>query len=247
MKRKTWDINEFNKINLPTYIGSLSTDLQKEFSDYKGIRVLDLPVHMPNQGIRVPATLPQIFSKIIHCIIAHEQQRYGDAYDHYVYVTIDQKYVEAGKTGRRAGAHSDAYIERDNRQIDITESCGDVIENEVGEVSHTYVVYDRTPTEFFRAKFPLKKVDCESSLKTFDEIAEQAEVVTYPSYHILKMDPYVVHRSAVAKESGYRTFMKVSVSRKRYAREGNTRNPLFHYDQKWKFKGRDEDNRNHPW
>ena len=202
---------------------------------------------MPEQGIRVPNYLPSVFQKIIQCVIDHEECWYGDSTDHYVYVTIDQKYVEAGKTGRRAGAHSDAYIERDNRQIDITEDSGDVIENEIGEVSHTYVVYDRIPTEFFKARFPLGKVDCESSLKTFDEIANNAEVVTFPKYHILKMDPYVVHRSAVCEQSGYRTFMKVSVSRKRYAREGNTYNDLFHYDEHWNFKNREQENRNHPW
>jgi hypothetical protein len=91
------------------------------------------------------------------------------------------------------------------------------------------------------------EVDCESSLKTFDEIANSSEVVTYPSYHILKLDPYVVHRSAVCKESGYRTFMKVSVSRKRYARDGNTYNNLFFYDDQWAFKKRYTEDRNHPW
>ena len=247
MKRKVWDINEFDKVNLPRYIGSLSDSLQKEFSDHKGIRVLDLPVHMPDQGTRIPEYLPSVFHKIIQGVIDHEERWYSDSNEHYVYVTIDQKYVEAGKTGRRAGAHSDAYIERDNRQIDITESSADIIEKEMGEVSHTYVIYDRCPTEFFNARFPLKEVDCTSSLKTFDEIANESEVVTFPSYHILKMDPYIVHRSAICKESGYRTFMKVSVSRKRYAREGNTRNDLFFYDEGWDFKDRDSYTRNHPW
>lgn len=41
-----------------------------------------------------------------------------------------------------------------------------------------------------------------------------------------------------------RTFMKVSISNKKYAREGNTINPLFDYN--WTMKPRD-DKRNHPW
>ncbi|ASV44401.1 hypothetical protein PBI_SCTP2_386 [Salicola phage SCTP-2] len=243
MNRKLWDVNEFNKINLPEIVGEVEN--KTEFDTHRGTRVLDMPVKMIGTDVRIPDFVHESFSEIVHKAIAHEQSKYGDISDHYVYITIDQKYVYEGKTGRRPGAHSDGYIERDNRQIDITEDSYDVVSQEEGEVSHTYIVTNKFPTEFFAVPFPLDNTDCESSLKTFDEIADNAYPIKYPLYTILKLDPYVVHRSSIADEDSYRTFMKVSISKKQYRRKGNTINPLFNYD--WTMKERENNSRNHPW
>lgn len=243
MNRETWDVERFNEVNLPEVLGAILNKEQFSNQD-EPIRVLDLPVFMPGQGMRIPEYLPDPFRSIIMQVFFHERLEYDD-FSHYIYVTIDQKFVEAGKTGRRAGAHSDAYIERNNKQIDVTEDSYDEISNEEGEISHTYIAYDCLPTEFFNAKFPLRDTSCEGSLKTFDEIAEGSEVITFPPHAILKMTPYVVHRAAISLQSQHRTFMKVSVSRKKYARKGNTHNHLFDYN--WELTDRDSQSRNHPW
>jgi hypothetical protein len=239
-KRKIWNIEEFNKVNLPELInGSVNKTL---FSTNNNIRVLDLPLCMPNQGWKIPLYLNQ-FKDIINIIFNHEKQ-YGLT-DYYVYITVDQKIVQKGNTGRRAGAHSDAYIERDNKQIDVISENIDVIEKETDEVSHTYIITDILPTEFFNARFPLKRTDCESSMKTFNDIAEQSDIITYPKYAILKLDPYVIHRAAISDVTQQRTFVKVSFSKKKYSRSGNTVNPEFDYD--WAIKERNKNIRNHPW
>ena len=67
----------------------------------------------------------------------------------------------------------------------------------------------------------------------------------YPIHTLLRLDPYVVHRASVAETDTYRTFVKVSVSNKKYARMGNTHNDLFDYD--WTMKERNNNERNHPW
>lgn len=243
-KRETWDVKKFDEVNLPEVV--FEVDNKEEFSSQeKGrVRVLDLPIMMPAQGIRIPNDIPKVFADIAKKVLEKENEVFGDIDEMYAYITIDQKTVEKGKTGRRAGAHSDAYIERDNRQIDITEDSYDVVSKEVGYATNTYIVSDCLPTEFFIAKFPLRDVSCDESLKTFDEIAENSEVITYPSYNVLKLTPYVVHRAAMCHKRTIRTFMKVSISNKKYAREGNTINPLFDYN--WTMEPRD-DKRNHPW
>lgn len=241
MPRKQWDIAEFNKVNLPDIVGEVQPDA---FPIFRGVRCLDMPLYMPKQGWKIPQEIAD-FTPIVDMIRAHES-RYGDfEADHYVYITIDQKTVAAGKTRRRSGAHSDAYIETHNAQLDITLENADYIAKQAGEVSHTYIVYDCLPTEFFKAKFPLVKTDCTSSLQTFDAIAEKSVVVTYPPYTVLKLDPYVVHRCSVCEKATERTFVKVSISRKKYARQGNTINPLFQYN--WLMTKRSPHERNHPW
>lgn len=241
MKRELWNIANFDRVNLPEVIGKLT--IPSLFSKQRGIRVLDMPIHMPGQGWKIPEQLQYFLEPI--SMAARKEQEYGDLDQHYVYVTVDQKEVVAGKTGRRAGAHSDAYIEEQNSQIDITHENADVIAQETGEVSHTYVLYDCLPTEFFDARFPLHDTSCAGSLKTFDEIAEQSDVVTYPIHTLLRLSPFVVHRCAVCNETQPRTFMKISVSKKRYARKGNTINALFDYD--WEMTARSTSERNHPW
>lgn len=240
MKRKLWSIDQFNAINLPEVVGPVSS----RFGTPNDIRVLDMPIFIPDQGWGIPSILHQ-FVEAIQIAFVHEQQYGRFLLDHYVYITVDQKMVKKGNTGRRAGAHSDAYIERNGGQIDITEDSASEISNEDGEVSHTYILYDTLPTEFFDAHFPLVEDDCQSSLKTFDSIANTSKVVTYPNNTLLKLDPYVVHRSAVSEVDTYRTFVKISISRKQYARKGNTINDVFDYD--WKFGERSVDKRNHPW
>lgn len=240
LNRKIWNIHEFNKVNLPELI---KADFDKAaFSKNNKIRVLDLPLYMPNQGWKIPDYLNQ-FKEVIEIIVSNEE-KYG-LEDYYVYITVDQKVVQKGVTGRRAGAHSDAYIEVDKKQIDIIAENLEAIEKEFGDVSHTYIVADLLPTEFFNNRFPLKNYDCEYSMKTFNEIADNAEVITYPNYSVLRLDPYVVHRSAVSDVTQERTFVKVSFSKKKYSREGNTINTEFDYN--WTIKSRDKDVRNHPW
>lgn len=239
--RRPWNVQLFNQVNLPEVIGTVNAD---SFSEQNNIRVLDMPIYMPGQGWAIPGEITQFLETIRLAVMS--ERRYGHfEKDHYVYITVDQKVVREGKTSRRAGAHSDAYIEFANQQIDITDKHADVVAQEHGEVSHTYIIYDSVPTEFFNAPFPLVDSSDAGSLKTFDEIAATAPIVTYPTHTLLRLDPYVVHRCAVVPKDHYRTFVKVSISKKKYARQGNTINPEFKYD--WTMGVRSPSERNTPW
>lgn len=140
MKRKIWDINEFNKINLPEIVG---------FVDPKSIpfnktRILDMPIYMPDQGWSIPSKIVPFLDIILQSISFEKKYGY---FDHYVYITIDQKQVLKGNTGRRAGAHSDAYLEHTNQQYDITTENVNIIKDCGVETSHTYIWASSIPTE----------------------------------------------------------------------------------------------------
>lgn len=239
MQRRLWNVNEFDKVNLPEILGKVDANT---FSEFNGVRILDMPIYMPGQGWKIPDDVSQFLEPI--AIAVESERRFGFEKDHFVYVTIDQKIVQEGKTGRRAGAHSDAYIEVSGQQIDIKAEESEAIAQEQGEVSHTYVLYDKFATEFFDVPFPLTDATCKGSMKTFDEIANAAAPITYDPFTVLRMDAFVVHRCSVCSETTERTFMKISFSKKKYSREGNTINPEFTYD--WDMTTRSPE-RNHPW
>lgn len=221
LERKKWNLSEFHKDepHLPDVIDKVPDDT----FTFKGIRVLDMPIYMPKQGWKIPEELKQ-FQGLID-LTKKNEELFGYQDTHYVYITVDQKVVSKGKTGRRKGLHTDAF-------------GGQIGE----EVTHTYIVSDVMPTVFYNDTFPLSSLDCQTSLEEFKLYAKRP--VYYPCKQLLMLDPYVVHESPYATQDTQRTFVKVSYSRKKYNREGNTINKLFDYD--WEFVPRDANKRNDP-
>ena len=243
LERQLWDVSEFAKVQIPVRI---EHDLHLS-GNPEGVRVLDMPIHIPREGFAIPDEISS-FMPIINSVIEHERGYHPLLDSMYMYITVDQKVVLRGRTGRRAGAHSDGYVETSDRQVDIVTENAHLVAKETGPITHTYIWYDCLPTEFFRAKFPLMDPSDRGSLKTFDEIADFCTpdmVVTYPCRDLLFLTPYVVHRCAVADKNYYRTFVKISVSDRRFTRRGNTENPIFDYD--WVMSKRSPSERNTPW
>lgn len=223
MQRKHWNLSEFHKKipHLPKLI--CKDPISESVFEFKAIRVLDMPIYMPDQGWRIPEQLKQ-FKDVIDLTESNEGL-YGYKDTHYVYITVDQKIVQAGSTGRRKGLHTDAYG------------------GEIGEeVTHTYILSDVMPTKFYTDNFPISSLDCQKSLEEFKLYANNP--VYYPCKQVLLLDPYVVHESPYTTEDTKRTFVKISYSRKKYNRGGNTMNELFDYD--WAFVSRDANRRNDP-
>ena len=243
IQRNRWNINEFSNINLPEIVAT-NVEIGKS---YYGIRVLDLPIHIPGQGFAVPSEI-QHFNSIIESVFEWEKKFSPDIYKMYVYITIDQKWVDKGTTGRRPGAHADGYIATDTEQIDIISQNAKIIAKEKSLITHTYVWYDCIPTEFFTVPFPLTDTTDEGSLETFDEIADSCspnQIRVYDNKSILFLTPYVIHRSAIALSGLFRTFVKVSVSDQQFRRKGNSKNPSFVYN--WDMEMRCPSERNTPW
>lgn len=139
----------------------------------------------------------------------------------YVYLTVRHHWVEAGTAGNREGWHIDGYG-----------SPGD----------RNFIWCSSVPTEYVEGNLwlPEDHADC---LALLAAIPEGDLVQTLKPYHLYELGD-VVHRCALAKESGMRTFVKISVSSEKYDLLGNARNPLLPSTH-WPLKPR-EGVRNHP-
>ena len=60
LQENYWDINLYNKINLPLIVGTIENqELFSSKSNGHGLRFLDLPIYMPHQGWKIPPQLEQ--------------------------------------------------------------------------------------------------------------------------------------------------------------------------------------------
>lgn len=138
----------------------------------------------------------------------------------YTYVTVKHIYVSGSDCGNRPGWHSDGF----------------------GTDDINYIWCDRCPTEFAIQPFSLSE-DCENSMKEMENQFIAGTEVVYPVNTLLRLDPSVIHRTPTNCEPGYRTFVKVSVSRDQYNLKGNAHNYGLKYY--WTMVDRKVE-RNHP-
>lgn len=135
--------------------------------------------------------------------------------DRYVYVTCKHYYVEPGSYGNRPGWHGDGF----------------------GTDDVNYVWCNISPTEFCIQDFDIHDDD-EISLREFAEQAKEENVVAVKPGVMYRIEPDHIHRVALNKEGGFRSFVKISVSKHKYNLKGNSVNPDISKD--WKFYTRDE-------
>lgn len=134
-------------------------------------------------------------------------------FDDYVYVTAKCMYQTQGDSYNRLGFHIDGY----------------------GTEDINYVWSDCNPTEFYVQEFNLPD-DHEGSMKAMAEQALCTAQVIHPPLTLLRLDNTMVHRVSPYGREGMRTFVKLSVSKNKYALKGNAHNYLFDYD--WKMVDR---------
>jgi hypothetical protein len=123
----------------------------------------------------------------------------------YVYLTAKTLFVTPEAPGNRPGWHADGYMSDDLN----------------------YVWADRNPTIFWVPPKPVEfPADHKVSMPLMDEWATQAHQyqVTYPVKTLLRLDEHVLHRVGACDTPGMRTFVKVSVSDKKYLLSGNSVN-----------------------
>jgi hypothetical protein len=221
-RKKAWDHSEYNKVNFPIIVSNLEN--KESFSQVnaeRGRGFLDLPIHMPDQGWRLPPLVDQFKEMIGKVIQCERLSNPNFENDHYVYITIAQSLVNPEESQRRSGWHADSY-RRTNNKLGI-------------DVDHVYLAYDVIPTLFSKGTFNFEGVDVQSLIAVlahFNSSAEQQEIGDYPPYTLLRLDPYVVHNASrnMAEKPMFRTFVRISISKKRYRNSANTHNPLFNYN-----------------
>lgn len=164
--------------------------------------------------IRVPKNLEWVWP-----LISQTVADCNECVNNYIYLTVKHLYVTPSNMGNRPGWHSDGF----------------------GTDDINYIWCDKYPTEFCVQDFNITE-DCETSLKEMEEQSRVLNLKTYGENILLRLDKYNIHRTPTLGE-GYRTFVKISISKNRYNLKGNAHNYLFDYD--WDMVVR-SDIRNHP-
>ena len=221
-REKKWNHEEYSKTNLPIVVSTLEdTTSFSKIDEERGRGFLDLPIYMPDQGWKIPPSLEQ-FKELISKAVQCEKLFNTDfEQDHYVYITIAQSFVEPNMSQRRRAWHADSYRRK-------MEKLGT-------DIDHIYLAYDIQPTLFSRSSFDfngVNKEDLTEVLDHFNNGAEPHEKVEYPTYTLLRLDPYVVHNANTntTEDRVFRTFARLSISKKRYRNASCSHNNLFEYN-----------------
>jgi len=161
------------------------------------------------------AFIPQRL-KVFLPLIRRVHSREKDLWDRsFVYLTAKHVFVTPDNMANRPGWHCDGFMTEDVN----------------------YVWSDCAPTQYCVQKFNLTQDDT-LSLKEMEEQVKTKNIITYPDNSLVRIDEQHVHRVTDVPYTGMRTFVKISISDKKYNLLGNTKNYLMDYD--WKMYSRDE-------
>lgn len=173
-----------------------------------------LPVRMPRVGWRIPPNM-RCFKPLL------DVADMDVADDDYVYLTARHLWVTPENMGNRPGWHADGF----------------------GTEDLNYIWSDRAPTEFAIQRFDVRE-GCEESMADMASQALPSCIETYGENTILMLRANNVHQVPIYTTwPGYRTFVKISVSKARYNLAGNAHNYMFDYV--WDMVPRGA-SRNHP-
>ena len=184
--------------------GALPVDLGLvDLSPVEMMCWLYCPIKLPHEArCTVPKNL-ESFRPILQKVSLNvEVDRWEDS---YVYITAKTLWATPENPGNRPGWHSDGFLADDLN----------------------YIWSDANPTLFFddgdRHAFA---ADHTASLSEMDDLCQKksAHYRTYPTKHLLRLDQTVLHKVGPVNKAGIRTFIKISVSRHRYALKGNSIN-----------------------
>jgi len=234
-----WNTARYAERNLPSVVGEIED--KEAFSQQRGLRIQDMLILSPEEGRRPPEVV-RPFLELFHKAEEVERAVNPDFEKggYYGYVTVDQKIVLPNTAQRRQGHHADAYVKASNTVLGTSQKV---------LTTNTYIAYDSLPTEFIEGPLPLGAIDPEDDrevLRYFDEQAALQKPVTFLPYKILRLTPYDVHSPVVNDTDSpqVRTFVKITFSKEKYNRMGNTRNPLFSYHN-WRWVAQDPQFRTH--
>lgn len=161
------------------------------------------PIKLPGSwNITTPENLDQFNDIVQRAYENCDEQRWIDS---YVYLTAKTLWVSKDNPGNRPGWHSDGFMTDDLN----------------------YIWSDRNGTEFWvPPQLYCFTQDHHASLPEMELAGASGPVRTYPDKHLLRLDEFVIHRVA-EQTPGFRTFVKISVSKDRYDLEGNSINHAF--------------------
>ncbi len=174
---------------------------------------LYLPIKLQNSDVvRVPKRLRPLMPLInrVFWDMKHEDTFFGLA----VYLTVKHGIVTPGNPGNRPGYHSDGFMTNDLN----------------------YIWCDCNPTIFNYSDFNLTQDEYISMAEMGAQALPENEM-RYPSFSLLRLDQFNIHKVAPVSEIMTRTFVKISVSKDNYNLIGNSHNYELKYDWEMKQRG----------
>lgn len=165
----------------------------------------DMPIKLAGQAWASLGRRLRRFEPLVDAI--HNSMRHHEWVDRYVYLTAKHTYVGPGASPNRPGWHSDGFLSDDV----------------------SYLWFDSVPTIANLSQFQLTE-DHAISLREMSDQADPLNDVALPCFHLLRLDPSVIHRVGDVQRPGMRTFVKIVVSDRQYNRQGNTHNYALDYD-----------------
>lgn len=180
---------------------------------------LYLPIKMKGESSILDSNL----EKRLHCcipVIGKAACDYiatrglSDWRDSYVYLSIKRMWQDPNTSYNRPGWHSDGFMTDD----------------------YNYIWSDCCPTVFNDSVFNIT-MDDRVSLSEMEAQADPSHDITYPDYHLIRLDQYNIHRVGMYDKGCVRTFIKISVSKDKYDLVGNSKNYNLDYD--WDMRERD--------
>nr|CAI3971292.1 hypothetical protein ORM20_00243 [Ochrobactrum phage ORM_20] len=167
-----------------------------------------LPIKVPGSCIQIPENAQQFWPIVERAYYDYVGPDLSKIDDKYVYLTAKTLFTTPGNPGNRPGWHSDGFMTDDIN----------------------YIWSNRNPTIFFEAEDQNNlfsfAADHAFSLDQMDRLCESRPDLwrTYLDQTLIKLDESVLHKVDTDIEPGMRTFVKVSISKERYALEGNSIN-----------------------
>lgn len=180
-----------------------------------------LPIKMAGNGKCICEKRLDIFAPLVASVIDDLTIKQWN--DSYMYLTAKRVFVNDEYCGNRPGWHCDGFMSDDLN----------------------YIWCDKDATVFSGCGEIELTQDHEASMLEMEALVDYGCEVTYPLKTLLRLDQYVIHRCPENCESGFRTFVKISVSKERYNLKGNSINYLLDYGNGWDWKDRKPE-RNHP-
>lgn len=220
-----WDEKEFNKINLPNVLFTLSDKEINSYTEQDVMRVLDMPIKFPGSNYKIPKELDHLVN-LIQKIVSHEHLINKKVNDYYCYLTLDRRVVPYGKTTRKEGIHVDGF--QGARLVDRL------------PIDHSYLLCNNNPTLFYNQPFSVEEKwdkTCHNYFEGFEKQKKENSVVIYPDNTVLLIDAYCLHEAPLVKQDMRRTFLRLSYTVREFDRLGNAHNPMFNYD--WEMLPRD--------
>lgn len=217
-----WNLAEFKNVHPPRVANTMS----KIHREFYCIRILDMPVKVPNGSIQIPPPL-YWWNEFVNKAISAARHTFGflAVERKFAYLTIDQGLVKKNTTQRASGYHVDGFQ-------------GARLPYNV-EPDFNYVVSDCLPTVFSVQSYNFDGLDL-AKHNLFHEMDRQArpENDWRPKpLEIVECSAYTVHRADSAPHDMERTFMRLTFSVREFDRKGNTINPLF--GSMWKYVSRE--------